>query len=442
MNEAAVPMLNEATKLMINEIAARLGGRLHSLWLYGSAVMDDFRLGWSDLDFIAFSNGEIAEEAAQSLLMIRQELKEKHHENPYFRLFEGVIVALDEYKSGNYKRLVYWGTSGQRITNRFELDPFSRYELVRFGKCIFGSADGSLFALPEGAELVSAVRRHYEGIREYARMTDEKLYSCGWLLDIARCIYTLRTGEVISKTSAGEWALENGVFKDASPLKRTLEIRKNPLEYRDDAKVKAWLASLGDTVQSYADALEAELADAERKGRESIRKRPLIIETERLVLRPLEERDRAGFIRMAKDERVNATYMIPELEDTAHENAFFDSMREFTENEMRFVFGIALKSGEIIGFINDCELNGTSAEIGYFIGFEHWNRGYASEALKAAIDTLFDMGYTHLKAGHFEENAASSRVMEKCGLKPLEGEETLEYREKTHRCLYMAIEKN
>lgn len=172
-----------------------------------------------------------------------------------------------------------------------------------------------------------------------------------------------------------------------------------------------------------------------------MKKRPLIIETERLVLRPLEERDRSDFIRMAKDERVNSTYMIPELEDAAHENAFFDSMREFTENEERFVFGIALKSGGIVGFINDCELSGTSAEIGYFIGFEHWNMGYASDALKAAIDALFMMGYTRLKAGHFAENAASRRVMEKCGMKPLDGEETLEYKRKTHRCLYMMIEK-
>ena len=441
MDEAAVHMLNEATALMISELTARLGGRLHSLWLYGSAVMDDFCLGWSDVDFIAFSSGELSEETAQSLLMLRQELQSRLPANPYPRLFEGVIVGLNEYLSGSFKRLVYWGTSGQRITNRFELDPFSRHELVRFGKCIFGSADPSLFALPERAELVSAVRRHYNGIREYARVTDESLYSCGWLLDIARCIYTLRTGDVIAKALAGEWALENNVFKDALPLKRTIAIRKNPLEYRDDAKVKAWLSSLGDTVQSYADALESELADAERKGRESIRKRPLIIETERLVLRPLEERDRAGFIRMAKDERVNATYMIPALEDAALENAFFDHMREYTWNEMRFVFGIALKSGEIIGFINDCELNGTSVEIGYFIGSEHWNRGYASEALKAAINTLFDMGYTHLKAGHFEENAASRRVMEKCGMKPIAYEEKLEYHGRLHRCLYMAIEK-
>ena len=431
----------DSLKRRTDGIASRLGGKMHSLWLYGSVTMDDFRLGWSDIDFIALANGEMSEETAQSLLMLRQELKQSEPENPYFRLFEGVIVNIEEYKSGEYKRLVYWGTSGQRITDKCEIDPFARYELAKHGKCVFGTADRSLFPLPERAELVSAVRRHYEGIREYARVTDERLYSCGWLLDISRCIYTLRTGEVVSKTRAGEWALESGIFANGTPLKKTLEIRRNPLEYRDDEKVKAWLASLGGTVQSYADALERELEKcAEREG--AITKtKPETIRTERLILRPLEERDREKFIRMAKDERVNSTYMIPDLESAALENAFFDHMREYTENERRFVYGIALKNGEIVGFINDCELNGTGAELGYFIGAEHWNRGYASEALCAAIDALFEMGYTHLKAGHFEENAASRRVMEKCGMKRIDHEEELEYKGRMHHRFYMAIEK-
>lgn len=423
------------------EIAARLDCELDSFWLYGSAVMDDFRLGWSDIDFIAFSNGEITEEAAQRLLMLRQELKEKQPENPYYRLFEGVIVNIEEYKSGEYKRLVYWGTSGQRITDKCEIDPFARYELAKHGKCVFGSADMCLFPLPERSELASAVRRHYESIREYAQVTDERLYSCGWLLDISRCIYTLKTGEVIAKTHAGEWALESGIFADSAPLEKTLEIRRNPLKYKNDERVKAWLASLGGTVQSYADVLERELEKFAERESKTIKPKPAVIETERLILRPLEERDRESFIRMAKDERVNSTYMIPKLESEVLENAFFDHMRDFTENESRFVYGIALKNGGIIGFINDCELDGTRAEMGYFIGAEHWNRGYASEALAAAIAALFEMGYTYLKAGHFEENAASRRVMEKCGMKRIDHEEELEYKGRMHHCLFMAIEK-
>lgn len=51
--------------------------------------------------------------------------------------------------------------------------------------------------------LKSNVQRHYEVIRRYVQKTDRSLYSYGWLLDISRCIYTLRTGRIIPKTAAG-----------------------------------------------------------------------------------------------------------------------------------------------------------------------------------------------------------------------------------------------
>ncbi len=249
----------DSAGIMAAEISSRLDGGLDSFWLYGSAVTGDFRLGWSDIDFIAFAKRDISEKAAERLIMLRQEMTGKHPGNPFFRLFEGVIVSAEELRKGAFVRLVYWGTSGQRITNGFELDPFARYELAKFGSCVYGSAESGLFAPPDARELAAAVQRHYEGIRRYAVQTDERLYSCGWLLDISRCIYTLRTGEVISKTAAGEWALENGIFEDDAPLAKALEIRRAPLEYRDRADVREWLSSLGKAVQRYADKLEAEL---------------------------------------------------------------------------------------------------------------------------------------------------------------------------------------
>lgn len=112
---------------------------------------------------------------------------------------------------------------------------------------------------PTRAELIDAVRQHCEGIRRYAMETDERLYSCGWLLDIARCMYTLRYGSVISKTRAGAWALEEHLFAEEAALQKTLLIRKDPLAYRDRPDIRSWLRSLGPTVQRYADVLEKEL---------------------------------------------------------------------------------------------------------------------------------------------------------------------------------------
>lgn len=251
--------MKDAIRRMIEEIDAALDHGLHSLWLYGSAVLDDFRLGWSDIDFIAFADDPIPEDQAQRLLTLRQDLSARCPEDPYYRCFEGVTCCLSEYRAGSYTRLVYWGTSGQRVTARWGLDVFSRLELAKYGRLVYGERDEDLFSMPTRAELAEGVRRHYEGIRRYAVQTDESLYSCGWLLDMARCLYTLRQGDVIGKTQAGEWALREHLFPEEAALQRTLLIRRDPLTYRDRPEVKAWLHSLGPTVQRYADVLEKEL---------------------------------------------------------------------------------------------------------------------------------------------------------------------------------------
>ena len=255
--------MNESIRKMTDRIVSVLDGNVNSIWLYGSVVLDDFRLGWSDIDFLVLTEREITEAQAQELLMLRQSMLKDEPDNPYYRSFEGVIVCLYEYRTGQYTRIVYWGTSGQRITDDYRQDAFSEYELAEYGRCVYGNADRSIFRKPDRQELVSAVKAHYESIRKYAQKTNEQLYSCGWLLDIARCIYTLRYNEVISKTQAGLWALRDKLFEDDSTLRKTLEIRRNPAEYKDREEIKDWLRELGPVVQQYADALENELVSLE-----------------------------------------------------------------------------------------------------------------------------------------------------------------------------------
>jgi RimJ/RimL family protein N-acetyltransferase len=55
-------------------------------------------------------------------------------------------------------------------------------------------------------------------------------------------------------------------------------------------------------------------------------------------------------------------------------------------------------------------------EIGYWIGRPFWGRGYASEAVGAALGWAERDWRKHLiVAGHFSDNPASGRVLEKAG---------------------------
>jgi len=59
-----------------------------------------------------------------------------------------------------------------------------------------------------------------------------------------------------------------------------------------------------------------------------------------------------------------------------------------------------------------------SAEIGYFLGEEYWNKGIMSRAVKLAIDYAFaELDVVRIFTGIFDFNTASGRVLEKCGFK-------------------------
>ena len=196
--------MERAIARMSQSICDLLEGSMQALYLYGSVTMDDFQPGWSDIDLVCFASSALAEEQAQKLLTLRQQLLQQEPGNPYYRSFEGVIVSLAEFLSGHFTRVVYWGTSGQRILSSCPFDAFARYELLNTGRLVAGEDIRDQLTPPTYSQLRQEIIRHDRAIRSYAVQTDETLYSCGWLLDIARGIYTLRTGEVITTLDRSE----------------------------------------------------------------------------------------------------------------------------------------------------------------------------------------------------------------------------------------------
>lgn len=161
----------------------------------------------------------------------------------------------------------------------------------------------------------------------------------------------------------------------------------------------------------------------------------MYVKTKRLELRPFRESDRDGAVRLLMDHRVKQTYMLPDFENAEKAEALFRRLMDLSEAEGRYVAAINL-DGELVGFLNDVEIDNDSIELGYVIHPDHWGRGYMTEALEAAIAVLFRMGFRQVVTGAFETNLASIRVMEKCGMGRLSKTDTIDYRGKTHRCVY------
>lgn len=173
-----------------------------------------------------------------------------------------------------------------------------------------------------------------------------------------------------------------------------------------------------------------DLVGASGPGAPSWSERP--IRTQRMVLRPLAQTDRAAFVRVYELSREHLAPWSPAPEDSglfAGLDAFFDrSLRRTADSHAsgsaaRLV-GV-LPDGRIAGQFN---LNnivrgvGQMADAGWLVSAEVAGQGFATEGVSALLDLAFappprGLGLHRVQAGIIPSNARSIRVAEKCGLR-------------------------
>jgi predicted nucleotidyltransferase len=250
--------LSESIQKTASSIVDILHYNFPSIYLYGSVVLGDFKLGWSDIDILVLTRNPIAEEQANRLVNLREELRSEEPDNLYYHFFEGGMLTLDAFINQKPDRVVYWGTSGQRITDSYHFESFSMKILLENGRLLCGEDVRDKLTAPTYAELKKDIENHLITIRKYAHLSGNSLYSFGWMLDISRCIYTLRTGKIIAKTAAGEWALKEGLCPTPETLEYALKVRRTPWLYKDNEKALEYAGTINGDIQRYADVLERE----------------------------------------------------------------------------------------------------------------------------------------------------------------------------------------
>jgi RimJ/RimL family protein N-acetyltransferase len=143
--------------------------------------------------------------------------------------------------------------------------------------------------------------------------------------------------------------------------------------------------------------------------------------TERLLLRPGWIEDAPALHRAIADEAIVrnlATAPWPyRLEDA---EAFLSPLRERRPNEVGLlVFRRTDRAPELIGTVGLGGRPDGPIELGYWIARRWWNRGYATEAARAIVGIAREgLRLPVLRAGHFIDNPASGRVLEKLGFRP------------------------
>lgn len=118
---------------------------------------------------------------------------------------------------------------------------------------------------------------------------------------------------------------------------------------------------------------------------------------------------------LASNPEVVATTNLPDPypDDGAEQWIAYVRPRHEAGDEYAFV----VKDGDtVVGVTGLVDVQGGTAELGYWVGRPFWGNGYATEGVRQTIEHAFgDLGLTHLFARPLMSNPPSRRVLEKLG---------------------------
>ena len=142
----------------------------------------------------------------------------------------------------------------------------------------------------------------------------------------------------------------------------------------------------------------------------------ITIETARLRLRTAAPTDAARIVALVGDPQVSrGLARVPHPYSRDDAEAFLGAIEGWPAELRPLV--VELPDEGAVGMMGfQYEPGVPWAEVGYWFGRSYWGRGYATEALTAALAWAHDSwGRRAVLAGHFADNPASGRVLEKAG---------------------------
>jgi len=146
---------------------------------------------------------------------------------------------------------------------------------------------------------------------------------------------------------------------------------------------------------------------------------PAVLETERLRLRPLAEKDVAAIVALAGDREVSLhTTTIPHPYGEADARRWLADVAMGIAAGTQWTFALAEPRGDaLIGAVGlHLFRDPPRATLGYWLGKPYWGKGLMSEAVARFLRGAFEeLGLARIDSSYMPENAASGRVLAKAG---------------------------
>lgn len=231
------------------------------LYLTGSIPLGDFHPDKSDIDFLVLCKELPKEELRFQVKQLHQQIEKKFRKPN----LSGCYLTPNCLEV-NYARTATTLCFDEGLLSEatFDMAPITLFELKTTAITIFGTPAQDL---PVTITLQEVERFLFENINTYWKnwIDNGTMFTKNglmlvlipriteWIiLGVARQLYTLRTGEIISKTNAGYYCLQHLYGKYHAIIEKAIEIRKDKSKHiigKDSYYIKPSLKRAGDTVR-------------------------------------------------------------------------------------------------------------------------------------------------------------------------------------------------
>ena len=212
----AVPL--QISRTYLDHVDELLPGFIDGLYLEGSIALGDFHSNSSDIDFVALCSRKLSNNELLSLREVHR-LVSKAHKRPFF---DGIYVTRDELTKDPARLttipVCHDHTFYPEAPDGW-LNPVTWHVLATHGVSVRGPNLGELHIWHDKSALIDWCRKNIDTYwlaklgrakQPITKASFELLSDWGiaWtVLGLPRLHYTISTGDVVSKTEAGRYAL-------------------------------------------------------------------------------------------------------------------------------------------------------------------------------------------------------------------------------------------
>lgn len=210
------PAVNATLRLLLSEVHSVLGIEFVGLYLYGSLSLGDFDPGSSDIDFVIATIRDLPRALVDDLATMHRRIAASGL--PWARRLEGWYIPLAALRRFDPARSRHptIGLDWDFGYGRHQADWMIQLHIIREqGVAIWGPPPTSLIDPVTPAQLREAALQNALGF--WAAQVESDTAEPEWLrtreyqafaiLTMCRILYTLQSGEVVSKPVAASWAM-------------------------------------------------------------------------------------------------------------------------------------------------------------------------------------------------------------------------------------------